>query len=67
MVEQISRIVFFICLYVCALLVLFLIWTGGPETQSPYLFQTAASLFVVGLAAFLTWFFVCVSRSTKGR
>ncbi|OGG48906.1 hypothetical protein A3G63_01570 [Candidatus Kaiserbacteria bacterium RIFCSPLOWO2_12_FULL_52_8] len=54
MIGQISRNVFFLCLYPCAILVLFFIWNSGPP--SPLWFQSAASLFVIGLTAFLTWF-----------
>jgi hypothetical protein len=65
MIEQFSRRVFFICLYPCALIVLFLIFKGGPDSASPELFKTAGSLFVIGLAAFLTWFVLCIGRALK--
>lgn len=55
MIEILSRRIFFVCLYPCALIVLFTIWSGGPDSALPEVFQTAATLFVAGLAAFLMW------------
>lgn len=47
--------IFFPCLVLCAAMVLCGIW--APEhTLPPAYFKTAATLFVVGLASFLTWF-----------
>jgi len=63
MIEQTARQVFFVCLYPCATLVLFFIWNGGPASR--VWFQLAASLFVIGLAAFLTWFTFCMSRAIQ--
>lgn len=54
MIEKIFLYVFLLCLFPCAALVLFFIWVGGPPT--PMWFQSAATLFVVGLASFLFWF-----------
>lgn len=61
MTEQVARSLFFVCLYPCALLVLFFIWNGGPPSQD--FFRIAATLFVIGLASFLTWFVAFVYRA----
>ena len=45
---------FLICLVGCASLILTFVWLGGPPAQ--IYFQIAATLFVVGLGAFLIWF-----------
>jgi archaellum biogenesis protein FlaJ (TadC family) len=54
MVINILFYLFLICLSSCASLILFFIWSGGPDTSQ--LFHIAASFFIVGLASFLTWF-----------
>ncbi len=64
MIEHIARKIFFTCLYPCAVLVLILVWNGGPPAQ--IYFQVAASLFIIGLAAFLTWFVSCLRRVCAG-
>lgn len=57
MLEKTLFRLFLVCLVTCASLVLFIIWTGGPDSARPQIyFQTAATLFIVGLASFLTWF-----------
>ena len=54
MINRVSLRVFLYCLFTCASLVLIFIWAGGPPAQ--IWFQIAASLFVLGLTAFLVWF-----------
>ena len=56
MIEKIALRTFLFCLVGCASLVLFIIWSGGPDSERPQIiFQTAATLFVLGLGSFLTW------------
>ena len=55
MLQRITLSVFTFCLFACASLIFFLVWNGGPP-ESPLLFQSAASFFIVGLASFLLWF-----------
>jgi len=56
MFEKITLRIFFFCLVTCASLVLFLIWTGGPDKpDAEWAFKTAGTLFIVGLASFLSW------------
>lgn len=54
MTERVLLPVFFFCLVACASMVLVGIWAG--KGLPPAYFQTAASLFVIGLATFLSWF-----------
>lgn len=53
--EWVLLVVFFTCLFACAGMVLFAVWTEGMVPK-PLYFQITATLFVVGLASFLTWF-----------
>ena len=46
---------FFVCMFSCAGTVLFVIWLG-ETMESEYVFQFAATCFVIGLATFLSWF-----------
>lgn len=46
---------FFVCLFGCAGMMLTNIWLG-KNVLPPLYFQIMASLFIVGLTAFLTWF-----------
>lgn len=55
MIARIAFRVFLACLIACASMALFAIWFG-EHLAGPLYFQTAASLFIVGLAAFLVWF-----------
>lgn len=56
MIEKIALRTFLFCLVACASLVLFLIWTGGPDTPDAEVpFKIAATLFILGLGSFLTW------------
>jgi hypothetical protein len=54
MVRHYALRLFFLCLIVCASLILFGIWYE-PKIVSETYFKTAASFFIVGLASFLTW------------
>lgn len=54
MIQTVTLKVFYACLFSCALLVLFLIWNGGPPSE--VWAQIAVSLFVIGLACFLVRF-----------
>lgn len=56
--ERITLRIFFVCLVLCASIVITFIWIGDPEATWP--FQIAATAFVFGLANFLTWF-VCIA------
>ncbi len=57
MFEKITLRVFLICLVSCASLILFLIWTGGPDTPDAEVpFKIAATFFIIGLGSFLFWF-----------
>ena len=47
--------VFLTCLMVCTGMVLVAIWIG-EHVLPPVYFQSAASIFVIGLASFLLWF-----------
>lgn len=47
--------IFFVCMFSCAGTVLFVIWFG-ETMESEYILQFAATCFVIGLAAFLSWF-----------
>lgn len=53
MIRQTAFTLFLVCLFICAGLVLSFIWN---EPSEEFWFQIAASLFIVGLAAFLVWF-----------
>lgn len=53
MLEKITFRLFLTCLFGCASLVLSIIW-GGPPAE--VYFRITATLFVVGLGSFLTWF-----------
>lgn len=56
MIEKITLRVFLVCLVSCASLMLFIVWNGGPDSDRPQIyFQTAATLFILGLGSFLTW------------
>jgi len=54
MSEQVFLRIFQVCLVGCAGLVLYFIWAGGPP--APVYAQVAASIFVIGLGSFLSWF-----------
>jgi hypothetical protein len=60
MIEKITLRVFLFCLVGCAIIVLSLVWTGGPGTPDsavpPIYFKAAATFFIVGLGSFLCWF-----------
>ena len=57
MIEKITLRTFLFCLVTCASLVLFIIWSGGPDTPDAEVpFKIAATLFILGLGSFLTWF-----------
>ena len=64
MIERISGRIFFVCMYPCAILVFSFVWNGGPPFE--WLFRVAASLFIVGLAAFLTWFVLFLHGIRRG-
>lgn len=55
MIATIAFRVFFVCLFVCACMVLGGIWFEHQIESARY-FQATATLFVTGLASFLTWF-----------
>lgn len=64
MFERFIRFVFFACLVACASMVLGAVW-GGKAIQGPLYFQTTATLFVIGLASFLTWFVLTLRRVVR--
>ena len=66
MTDRILLCVFFPCLFLCAGMVLAAIWLGEHALPEAY-FQTTASLFVIGLATFLTWFVRTLSALRKER
>lgn len=54
MIVHYSFRIFLICLLSCATLALGAIWLQD-RIEAPLYFQTTATLFVIGLAAFLIW------------
>ncbi len=54
MFEKIALRVFFICLICCVGMILFSIWLEKPDSE--VYFKTAATFFIVGFSAFLSWF-----------
>jgi hypothetical protein len=58
--ERITLRIFFGCLVTCAALVIIGIWFGESGRVPPFIFQIAATAFVVGLGNFLTWV-VCMT------
>jgi len=61
--ERIALRIFFTCMPITAVLVLFGIWFGERLQPPEWIFQIAGTAFVLGLASFLTWF-VCVARKS---
>ncbi|OHA40992.1 MAG: hypothetical protein A3G59_01825 [Candidatus Taylorbacteria bacterium RIFCSPLOWO2_12_FULL_47_20] len=55
MTKKISLYVFFTCLFACAAIVLYSFVFAAEELPQEW-FRAAASLFVIGLTAFLIWF-----------
>lgn len=55
MVTHLSFRIFLVCLITCASLALGAVWLQD-RIESPLYFQATASLFIIGLAAFLIWF-----------
>ena len=53
MIQRIALRLFYYMMFPCAALVITFIWAGGPP--DPIYGQIVATLFVVGLASFLTW------------
>ena len=53
MIEKVTSRLFLMCLVSCASLVLFLIWSGGPDNE--VYFKIAATFFIIGLGSFLSW------------
>lgn len=51
--KQISFNIFLTCMFVCAALVLAIVW--GPKPPMEILPQLAATAFVIGLSSFLLW------------
>ena len=58
--ERITLRVFFGCLITCALTIITVIWMGDDSGLPEYVFQGIATLFILGLANFLTWC-VCIT------
>jgi hypothetical protein len=56
MSERFILPVFFFCLFACATMILIAIWFGKDNMLGETYFKTTATLFIVGLASFLTWF-----------
>jgi hypothetical protein len=56
MTERILLSVFFFCLVTCASMVLIAIWLGHDNMLGETYFKTVATLFIIGLASFITWF-----------
>jgi hypothetical protein len=63
MFEKITLRIFLFSLVACASLILFIVWSGGPDSERPQIyFQTAATLFILGLASFLSWLVMFLYR-----
>ena len=60
--ERSSLALFFLCMPFTAALVLVAIWTNGDHAWPTWLFKLIPTGFVVGLASFLTWFVLNLSR-----
>jgi len=63
--EQIALRIFLTCMPICASIALFGIWFGQQLQPPQWIFQIAATAFVIGLASFLVWV-VCVVRRFMG-
>jgi len=46
----------------CASMVLIAIWVGHDDALGEIYFKVNATLFVIGLASFLTWFVIMIRR-----
>lgn len=58
MIEKISLRIFWVCMILCAITVISMLWVPpmSPDGSHPPLrFQIAASLFVIGLSSVLVW------------
>ena len=67
--DRILLSVFFFCLFACATMVLIAIWMGQDNALGETYFKTTATLFIIGFAAFITWFVMqisCLSRKLRG-
>jgi uncharacterized membrane protein YphA (DoxX/SURF4 family) len=53
-IQYISLRIFLVLMFVCAGLMLFMIWKGGPD-EFNMLTQFTFSSFIIGLGSFLIW------------
>jgi hypothetical protein len=60
--ERFFLTIFLICMPTCAVIALLAIWLGERGVLPEWLFQVAATAFVIGLASFLLWFVHVVYR-----
>ena len=67
MIEKISFRIFLSCLFPTALLMIYQIWTVGPDEAGgpPPVIQLAFTMFVIGLTAFLIWLSSMLYRIRK--
>jgi len=52
---QVARTTFLACMVLCAVLVLWIVWSERGTPPLPFIPQLAATAFVIGLAAFIVW------------
>ena len=64
--ERISLYIFLGCLVTCATAVVSVIWIGEDAGLPEYVFKTIATIFIIGLANFLTWFVFMAYRYVQG-